>query len=265
MNILFIGDIVGKLGRNVVSYMINRLTGRRPIDFIIANGENATHGKGINEEHFKELLESGIDVVTLGNHFASKKEIFNFIDRYDCLLRPYNVHESVPGIGTNLFAVNGIRIRVTNLMGRSFMAMQVGNPFDDLQKILIEDEEKADIHIVDFHAEATGEKYALAYAFDGQISALLGTHTHVQTRDYRILEKGTAYISDVGMCGPYNSILGTRKEEVITRTWTGLPSHFDMIDHDECLFSAVILEFDDTNFECLSIEPLYEIIGEEEL
>lgn len=265
MNILFIGDIVGKLGRDVTAYMIERITSNRPIDFIIANGENATHGKGLNEDHFKELLDSGVDVVTLGNHYAAKKDIFNYIDRYECILRPNNLHESIPGVGTNVFDLNGIKIRVTNLMGRSFMSNNVDNPFDNLQKILNEDKNQSDIHIIDFHAEATGEKYALAYAFDGQISAVLGTHTHVQTRDYRVLEKGTAFISDVGMCGPYNSILGTRKEEVITRTWTGLPSTFDVIEHDDCLFSAVVLEFDDATFECLSIEPIYQIIGEDEL
>ena len=264
MNILFIGDIVGKLGRNVVGYMIEKLSSTRPIDFIIANGENATHGKGITDEHFRELLDDGIDVVTLGNHYAAKKEIFSYIDHYDCLPRPNNNHSSLPGIGTNVFDLNGIKIRVTNLLGRTFMASTNDNPFDSLKKI-IDEGEPSDIHIVDFHGEATGEKYALAYAFDGKVSAVLGTHTHVQTRDYRILEKGTAYISDVGMCGPYNSILGTRKEEVISRSWTGFPAVFDMIDHDECLFSAVILEFDDSTYECLSLEPIYEIISEDEL
>ncbi len=264
MNILFIGDIVGKLGRNVTGYMIEKITSNRPIDFIIANGENVTHGKGINEDHLKELLECGIDVVTLGNHYAAKKEIFNFIDQYDCLLRPSNLHESIPGTGTNIFDCNGVKIRVTNLLGKAFMNGVIENPFDNIQDIL-NYEEKADIHIVDFHGEATGEKYALAYAFDGQISAVLGTHTHVQTRDYRILDKGTAYISDVGMCGSYDSILGTKKEEVITKSWTGLPVIFEQVEHGDCLFSAVLLEFDDSSFECLSIEPIYEVVGEEEL
>ena len=264
MNILFIGDIVGKLGRDVVSYMIDLITSKRPIDFIIANGENATHGKGLNEDHFRELLDAGVDVVTLGNHYAAKKDIFKYIDTYDCLLRPNNIHTSIPGVGTNIFDVNGTKIRVTNLMGRSFMNSSVDNPFDNLQDI-INYQDKADIHIVDFHAEATGEKYALAYAFDGQVSAVLGTHTHVQTRDYRILEKGTAYISDVGMCGSYNSILGAKKEGVISRTWTGMPSLFEVIEHDECLFSALILEFDDKTNECLSIEPIYQIVDEEKL
>jgi metallophosphoesterase (TIGR00282 family) len=263
MNILFIGDIVSKLGRDVVSYMCERLNEKYSIDFIIANGENATHGKGLSESHFKELLDAGVDVVTLGNHYGAKKEIFNYIDSYECVLRPNNLHKSIPGVGTNVFDCNGVKIRVTNLLGRAFMANNIDNPFDNLQEIVNQD--TSDIHIVDFHAEATGEKYSLAYAFDGKVSAVLGTHTHVQTRDYRILDKGTAYMSDVGMCGPYNSILGTRKEEVISRTWTGMPATFDVIEHDECLFSAVLLEFDDATNKCLSIKPIYQIIQEEEL
>ena len=263
MNILFIGDIVSKLGREVVAYMLERLTMEYSLDFIIANGENATHGKGLSENHFKELLDSGIDVVTLGNHYGAKKEIFNYIDSYECILRPNNIHKSIPGVGTNVYECNGVTIRVTNLLGRAFMANNIDNPFDNLQDIVSND--NSDIHIVDFHAEATGEKYSLAYAFDGKVSAVLGTHTHVQTRDYRILDKGTAYISDVGMCGPYNSILGTRKEEVIQRTWTGLPATFDVIEHVECLFSAVLLEFYDASKKFLSIKPIYKIIKEEEL
>lgn len=263
MNILFIGDIVSKLGRLAVTHMLERLTIENSIDFIIANGENATHGKGLSEAHFKELLDAGIDVVTLGNHYGAKKDIFNYIDSYDCILRPNNIHKSIPGVGTNLYKCNGITIRVTNLLGRVFMPNNIDNPFDNLQEIISNDQ--SDIHIVDFHAEATGEKYSLAYAFDGKVSAILGTHTHVQTRDYRILDKGTAYISDVGMCGPYNSILGTRKEEVIQRTWTGVPAVFDVIERDECLFSAVLLEFDDATNKCLSIKPIYKIIKEDEL
>lgn len=264
MDILFIGDIVGKLGREVAAKVIESITSERPIDFIIANGENATHGKGLIESHFNFLIDSGVDVVTLGNHYAAKKEIFNYIDSYDNLLRPNNLHDSVPGVGTGLYECNGVKIRVTNLLGRVYMGDFVKNPFDDLQEIL-NNEERADIHIVDFHAEATGEKYALAYAFDGEVSAVLGTHTHVQTRDARILEKGTAYMSDVGMCGPYNGILGTRKEDVINKTWTGMPTLFNTVEDDDAIFSGVILSFDDGTNRCIGIEPIYKVIKEDEL
>ena len=258
MKILFIGDIVGSMGRDVVASMIEKITSEVEIDFIIANGENATHGKGLSEAHLNELFDSGIDVVTLGNHYAHKKEIYNFLDAYNELLRPNNLHSSVPGTGTNVFDCNGVKIRVTNLIGRVYMALDANNPFDDLDLICATDE--ADIHIVDFHAEATGEKYALAHAFDGKVSAVLGTHTHVQTRDYRILPYGTAYISDVGMCGPYDSILGVRKEDVVKRTWTSQPTPFNVQEEGEFIFSAVILSFNDSTYECERIQPIYEIL-----
>ena len=160
MNILFIGDIVGKIGRDVVNCMIDKISSENAIDFIIANGENATHGKGLSEQHFNELLDCGIDVVTLGNHYAAKKDIFNYIDTYDNILRPNNLHSSIPGVGTNVYDCNGVKIRVTNLLGRVYMGMDANNPFDDLNNII--NDGGCDIHIVDFHAEATGEKYALA-------------------------------------------------------------------------------------------------------
>ena len=258
MKILFIGDIVGSMGRDVVASMIEKITRDIEIDFIIANGENATHGKGLSEAHLNELFDSGIDVVTLGNHYAHKKEIYNFLDAYNELLRPNNLHSSVPGTGTNVFNCNGVKIRVTNLIGRVYMALDANNPFDDLNSICATDD--SDIHIVDFHAEATGEKYALAHAFDGKVSAVLGTHTHVQTRDYRLLPYGTAYISDVGMCGPYDSILGVKKEDVVKRTWTSQPTPFNVQEQGEYIFSAVILSFNDSTYECESIETIYEIL-----
>lgn len=263
MNILFIGDIVGELGRRVVAYEIDKITSEFPVDFIIANGENATHGKGLIEAHFNELLDAGIDVITLGNHYAAKKEIFNYIESYDSILRPNNLHHTIPGVGTGVFDCNGIKIRVTNLLGRVYMAIDVNNPFDDLESIISNDD--SDIHIVDFHAEATGEKYSLGYAFDGKVSAVLGTHTHVQTKDNRLLPNGTAYISDVGMCGPYNGILGSKKEEVIKRTWTSASAVFSIEDHDEAVFSAVLMTFDDVSHKCISIQPFYEIVEESEL
>lgn len=262
MNILFIGDIVGKVGREVVSKMIDRLTNKYDIDFIIANGENITHGKGISEDHLNDLLDMGVDVVTLGNHYAAKKDVFNFLDSYECLIRPLNVHKSIPGIGTNVFNCNGIKIRVTNLLGTVYMNMNLSNPFDALEDVVNND--TADIHIVDFHAEATGEKYAIAHAFDGKVSAVLGTHTHIQTRDTQILPKGTAFISDVGMCGPYESILGVKIEDVVKRTWTGINTVFNVKEEGKGLFGGVILTFDDLTNKCIKIEPIYKVLNENE-
>ena len=136
MNVLFIGDIVGKIGRDIVYSMIEKITSENAIDFIIANGENATHGKGLTEAHFNELLDSGIDVITLGNHYAAKKEIFNYLDTYENILRPQNLHKSIPGVGTNVYDCNGVKIRVTNLLGRVYMSLDVDNPFDALNDIV---------------------------------------------------------------------------------------------------------------------------------
>lgn len=262
MNILFIGDIVGKPGRKVVRYAIEHLLDD-DVDFIIANLENVSHGKGLTRAHFLEMLEMGVDVGTLGNHYLAKKEINTFINDYDNLLRPYNLHSLHPGHGSDVYQCNDLKIRVSNLIGRVFMNDNANNPFDALNEICEKDD--SDIHIVDFHAEATGEKLALAWAFDGKITALLGTHTHVQTNDIRLLQKGTLYISDVGMCGPYNGILGSSREQVIKRTWTGIPSVFGVQDDEEYVFSAVMFNVDEDTLEVIDYKNIYEVIKESEI
>jgi hypothetical protein len=261
MDILFIGDIVGKVGRKCVQTYLPSLIEKENIDFVIANGENVTHGKGISEDHLMELFDDGIDVVTLGNHYAAKKDIFSFIDSYEGLLRPNNLHHSIPGTGTNVFRVNDkIKVRVTNLLGQVYMNNNVSNPFDNLEEIIKNDD--SHIHIVDFHAEATGEKYALAYAFDGKISCVLGTHTHIQTSDAHLLPQGTGIMSDVGMCGPYDSILGVNAQDVVKRTWTGYPSVFNVKEDGDGIFNGVILHFDDHDYHLVSFKPIYQIIKE---
>lgn len=263
MNILFIGDVVGKPGREVAKYFLDQLEDEYGLDFVIANLENASHGKGLNRNHFLEMLGAGIDVVTLGNHYLAKKEILEFIDDYDTLLRPFNIHPSLPGHGSGVYTCGKLRIRVSNLLGRVFMSDTTENPFDALDALVKEDD--ADLHIVDFHAEATGEKQALAWAFDGRISALLGTHTHVQTNDLRRLPSGTVFISDVGMCGPYDGILGASREEVIARTWTGKPTVFGVQRGDTCVFSAVLLIVDEEEKKIVDCKKIYEVVrmGEE--
>ncbi len=261
MNILFIGDVVGKLGREAVKYFLNNNID--DYDFVIANLENATHGKGLNRSHFLEMLSCGIDVVTLGNHYYAKKEIETYIDDYDNCLRPYNLHSSLFGRGSNVFNVNGLKVRVTNLIGRVYMNEANTNPFDDLEKICSNDD--SDIHIVDFHAEATGEKQSLAWAFDGKITALFGTHTHVQTNDLRKLKNGTLYISDVGMCGPYNGILGSSREAVIKKTWTGIPTLFEVQEDDEYIFSAVEFIIDEESKKIIDFNNIYLKFTEREI
>ena len=258
MNILFIGDVVGKQGREITKYFIERLSEDYDLDFIIANLENATHGKGLNKAHFLEMLESGVDVVTLGNHFLAKKEILDYIDDYDEVIRPGNIHKSNKGKGTSVFTCLDKKVRVTNLLGRAFMSENNDNPFDYLEEVVKND--TSDIHIVDFHAEATGEKQALAWAFDGKVTAVLGTHTHVQTNDLRLLKQGTAYISDVGMCGPYDGILGACREDVIKRTWTGAPTLFRVQECDDIVFSAVLLNIDENTNKVIEFKKIYEIV-----
>jgi metallophosphoesterase (TIGR00282 family) len=254
VRILFIGDIVGTLGRQIVKDKLPSLKSSYNVDFTVANGENATHGKGLSLAHYKELKEAGIDAVTMGNHFFRMEEIITKNAEYQDMIRPYNLHSSVPGSGSKIFNLGPIEIRVTNLLGRVFMEGAETNPFDDLDAIC-HSKPKAQVHLVDFHAEATGEKMCLAKAFDGQVSAVLGTHTHVQTNDSRILPKGTAFISDVGMCGAYDSILGVEPDEVINRTWRGLPSRFTLAEKGLAILCGVVLEIDEKTGLATLIKP----------
>lgn len=256
MRILFIGDIVGIVGRRMIHDHLNTFVEKYHIDFVIANAENATHGKGLIRHHYEELVDDGIDAITLGNHYDNKNEIRRYIDNADRLIRPLNLIHEYPGEGSILFEYNGITIRVTNLLGSAFMDENVNNPYYSLLE-LINNEEKADIHIVDYHAEATGEKLCLAYALDGKVSAVLGTHTHVQTRDYQILENGTAFISDVGMTGFAHGALGFSKESVIKKIVYGEVSRFDLPTEGKGLLSAVVLDIDEFTGKTKEIFPIY--------
>lgn len=261
MKILFIGDIVGRVGRRIVCEKLPQYIKKYDIDFVIANGENATHGKGLNYNHYQELIDAGVDVVTLGNHYDSKKEIRKYIDRVDRLVRPCNLLCDFPGEGSSVFDIDGITIRITNVLGAAFISEQVNAPYYSLLQILNE-EEPTNIHIVDFHGEATAEKMCFALALDGQVSAVLGTHTHVQTRDNRILPNGTGFISDVGMCGLYDGVLGFEKHSVIDKNIYGKTSRFETPDHGNGLFSAVVLDVDENTGLTNSIFPIYYVEGE---
>ncbi len=256
MNILFIGDVVGKVGRNEVINRLSYLKNKYSIDFVIANLENATHGKGLSLGHYRTMTEAGINCVTMGNHYYRVADVLTKNEEFVNMIRPGNIHTSTPGVGTKVFTVKDKTIRVTNLIGKVFIDMADTNPFDYLNNI-IEKEDKTDIHIVDFHAEATGEKMCLAKAFDGKLTAVLGTHTHVQTNDARILPLGTGFMSDVGMCGLYESILGVEPKEVINRTWKGIPGKFVTPESGRGQLNAAILEIDDTTNKLTKISPLY--------
>jgi hypothetical protein len=241
MKWLFIGDIVGSFGRLMVAKHLPKLKESLGLDFVIANAENASHGKGLMRKHYEELLASGIDVMTLGNHYNAKGEIRDYLDQTVSLVRPLNLKHTYPGVGTLVFNIQDKRIRVTNILGQAFMNEEVHNPFDALQGIL-EKEPPTHLHIVDFHAEATGEKYAMGYAFSAKITALFGTHTHVQTNDLRLLDKTTLFISDVGMTGPYNGILGVKKENIIQRLWKQEKTVYELAEDGESILSAVYVE-----------------------
>ena len=226
------------------------------IDFVIANGENVTHGKGLLRHHYEELIDSGVDVITLGNHFDSKSEIRKYIDSADRLVRPLNLLHPYPGEGTALFDVDGITIRVTNVLGAVFMKEEINAPYLATLELL-ETEEESNIHIIDFHAEATGEKYSYAYALDGKVTAVIGTHTHVQTNDAKVLPNGTAYISDVGMTGFNDGILGFDKDSIIKSNIYGEKSKFTPPDDGKGLLSAVVIDVDEHTGKAKDIFSIY--------
>lgn len=258
MRVLFIGDVVGKIGRRMIHDHLSSIVDKYHIDFVIANGENASHGKGLLRHHYQELIDNGVDCVTLGNHYDSKNEIRRYIDNVDRLVRPINLLNNYPGSGSIVYDLDGITIRVTNVLGNAFMNEEVNNPYYSLLDLMSnEDEEVANIHIVDFHAEATGEKICLAYALDGKVSAVLGTHTHVQTNDYRVLENGTAFISDVGLTGLYYSALGFEKDSVVKKIVYGQKSTFSIPDDGKGLLSAVVLDIDPISGKTKEIFPIY--------
>ena len=255
MNILFIGDIVGPIGRRMIKEKLAYFVDKYQVDFVIANGENVTHGKGIIRHHYDELIDNGIDCITLGNHYDSKSEINRYLDNVDRMVRPINLAKDFPGEGTIEYDVDGIKVRVTNVLCTAFMGEEVKSPYYSLLDVISTND--APIHIVDLHGEATGEKLSIAYALDGKVSAILGTHTHIQTNDAKILPNGTAYISDVGMTGFTDGILGFEKESVIKKNIFNQMSRFEVPKEGRGLLSAVLLKIDDLTGKCQQINSIY--------
>jgi 2',3'-cyclic-nucleotide 2'-phosphodiesterase len=242
MNILCIGDIVGKPGRDFINTRLPKLIEEYSVDFVVANGENCAHGVGITKKTYDELVYAGIDVITLGNHTWAKKEILEFIEDKVNLIRPANFPINNPGRGYTIVEKAGKRVGVINLVGRVYME-SYDCPFRKVDEILAKIENEVDIIIVDFHAEATSEKLAMGWYLDGKVSAVFGTHTHVQTSDERILPQGTGYITDAGMTGPYNSILGVDKDIIIKKFITLMPGKFEVAE-GMAIFSAILFETD---------------------
>lgn len=228
LKILFFGDIIGKPGRRALAAYL-KSSRCETADLIIANGENAAHGFGIQETHINELADAGVRVFSGGNHTFDRREIFEFIGNYPNVLRPANYPEGTPGRGHCIIEVGDCKVGILNLHGRVFME-PLRSPFLVADEIIAELKEQTNIIFVDFHAEATAEKMAMGFHLDGKVSAVVGTHTHVQTADERILPKGTAYLTDAGACGPINSVIGMQFDGVFRRMIQQLPSRFEVAE-----------------------------------
>jgi len=254
MKILAVGDIVGESGLRKLKEVLPNLKKEENIDFVIVNGENVAGGMGITEKNYRDMLECGTDVVTMGNHTWGKKDIFKFIDEPQ-IIRPANYTKGLPGKGYATFKVKDKTIAVINLIGRVDINVLSENPFKVANVLVEELKEKAQIIIIDFHAEATAEKIALGYYLDGNVSAVYGTHTHVQTADAKILPNGTAYITDIGMTGPEHSVIGMDISASIKRLETTLPEKYKLAEGN-CKFNGVIFEIDDENNKVISVETI---------
>lgn len=252
MRILTVGDIVGKSGINKLKKELPNLIKNKNIDFVIVNGENAAEGMGLTEKMYREILDLNVDIVTMGNHTWGKKEIFNFIDD-EHIIRPANYSENNPGKGYRIFNKKGKKIAVVNLIGRVTMGVLSENPFLKSREIVDKIKSKVDIIIIDFHAEATAEKIALGYFLDGEATIIFGTHTHVQTADEKILPKGTAYITDIGMTGPENSVIGMDISASIKRFETSLPEKYKIAE-GPAMMNSVLFEINDETNKVINIE-----------
>lgn len=241
MKFLFIGDTVGKTGRRAVSALLPKLKNELNIDFVILNGENLAHGNGINQKVFEEMIQAGVDVITAGNHTFDKKEVIPLLEKQSNLLRPANLPPMATGKGYVVYQKSDKKILVINLMGRVFMGGALDCPFRTFDDIYQKHKDNVDYIIVDFHGEATSEKQAFGYYVDGRATAVFGTHTHVQTADERFLPQGTAFITDIGMTGAYESVIGVRKEEIIQKFITGMPKKYEPAE-GRFIFTALYLD-----------------------
>ena len=258
MRLLFLGDLVGRPGRNIVCERLPALRARLAADFVIVNGENAAGGFGITEQIFQELRDAGADAVTTGNHVWDQREALVFIARQPRLLRPLNYPAGTPGAGAGLFrAANGADVLVLNVLGRIFME-PLDDPFQAVERELAACPLRtgADAIFIDIHAEASSEKQALAAACDGRVSAVIGTHTHVPAADARVLPGGTAYLTDAGMCGDYDSVIGMDKSEPVHRFTTRIPSSRFTPATGPATICGALVETDDATGLAVSIEPI---------
>ncbi len=259
MRLLFLGDMVGRNGRSAAFDALPDLRKKLDLDFVIVNGENAAGGFGITEAIFHETLEAGADVVTTGNHVFDQKEALSFADREERFLRPANFPSGTPGRGSNLYeARNGARVLVANIMGRVFMHPELDDPFTAAEKELAACPmgEAADAIVFDFHAEATSEKQCFGHFVDGRASLVVGTHTHIPTSDHQVLPGGTAYMTDAGMCGDYDSSIGMDKEEPLNRFLSKLPKSRMQPATGPATVCGVMVVTDDSTGLATGVQPL---------
>jgi hypothetical protein len=240
VKLLFVGDVVAGIGRRTLASLLPRVRDEHEPDFVVANGENAAGGVGITERTALELLRLGVDAITLGNHAYRHKEVYDFLDRDERIVRPANYPKGAPGRGYTVVERDGVRLGVVNLSGMVFV-QAARTPFAEADAILAELQGRVDHVLVDFHAEATSEKVAMGWHLDGRVTACVGTHTHVPTADARVLPGGTAYVTDVGMTGPRGGVIGVRREQALRRFLTMLPVSFDTAEEDPWL-NAVLVE-----------------------
>jgi metallophosphoesterase (TIGR00282 family) len=256
MRVLILGDVVGRPARRAIRDLVPSLIERERIDLAIANAENAAGGIGVDLKSAKELLSSGLDVLTSGNHIWKKKEIYQYMDEHSELIRPANYPEGAPGRGWCAWQNDdGLKALIINVQGRVFMPNHVDDPFRSVDAICRERGRHSRVIIVDMHAEATSEKNAMGWHLNGRASIVFGTHTHVQTSDDRILPGGTAYITDVGMCGPLDSVIGMEKETVIKGFLSQLPRQFE-VAHENVVLQGIIVDVDDDSGQAREIRRL---------
>lgn len=251
MKILAVGDIVGEIGLNKLKEELNKIIQKENVDFVIVNAENTSGGMGLTIKDFNTLLKMKIDVITMGNHTWGKKDIFSFIDNPK-LIRPANYSKGIPGKGYNIFECKNKKIAVINLIGRTDMNILSENPFIVAEELIDKLRKEADIIVIDFHAEATAEKIAMKNFLDGKINIIFGTHTHVQTADEEITDRGTAYITDLGMTGPKNSVIGMDIKASIKRFVTSLPERYKLAEGNAIL-NGCIFEINDENCKTMNV------------
>lgn len=254
MKILIVGDVYSKLGREALEENIKKIKQEQTINFIIVNGENISHGKGMNQNHYKWLMNLGVNVITMGNHTWNNHQIYDYIDDSNSIVRPMNYAEQYPGKGYITVNYNGLKITIFQVLGRTFMDENNLCPFKTTEELLAK--VKSDIYICDFHGEATSEKIAYSHYFDGKVNIIFGTHTHVQTSDLRIMPKGTAYITDVGMTGPLEGVIGTKKEIIINRFIDGTKELFAPQDTGKKQFNAIIVEINELTHKVTNVDRI---------